>query len=90
MRLLRAVALVEGTAFLLLLFIAVPLKHLAGIGEPALILGPLHGVAFLAYGWLLSRLAIEQNWPHGRALRLVAIGLVPLGAFFALRSLSSK
>ncbi|HMA50030.1 MAG TPA: DUF3817 domain-containing protein [Magnetospirillaceae bacterium] len=46
---LRAVALVEGSAFLLLLFVAVPLKHLAGIDAPVLILGPLHGIAFLAY-----------------------------------------
>jgi len=90
MRLLRRVALIEGLSFLLLLFVAVPLKHLAGIAEPVLILGPLHGIAFLAYVRLVSRTAIEQDWPHGRALRLVAAGLIPFGALFALRSLPSE
>ena len=90
MRLLRAVALVEGTAFLLLLFVAVPLKHLAGVEEPVQVLGPAHGVAFLAYAWLLSRLAVERDWPRGRVLRMAAAGLLPLGAFFVLRSLPSK
>jgi len=89
MGLLRAVALAEGTAFLLLLLVAVPLKHLAGIDAPVLILGPLHGIAFLSYVWLIARLAVEQAWSPGRAIRLAAAGLLPLGAFVALRSLSS-
>lgn len=90
MSLLRAVALVEGTAFLLLLFAAVPLKHLAGIDGPVLLLGPVHGVALVAYVWLIARLAVDHGWPAGRALRLAAAGLLPLGAFFALRSIPSE
>lgn len=89
MVLLRAAALVEGSAFLLLLFVAVPLKHLAGIDLPVLILGPVHGIAFLAYAWLIARLTVEQAWPPGRAIRLGVAGLIPFGAFFALRSFPS-
>ena len=89
MRLLRAVALIEGISFLLLLFVAVPLKHLAGMAEPVLILGPLHGIALLAYVRLICRLAVERDWTPGRAIRLSAAGLIPFGALLALRSLPS-
>src|ERR1700761_7628087 len=78
MRFLRVVALVEAVAFLLLIFVAVPLKHLAGIPEPVLVLGPVHGLTFLLYVWLITRMAVEQAWPRRRVVRLVAFGLVPL------------
>jgi integral membrane protein len=87
MRLLRVVALVEGALFLLLLFVAVPLKHLAGEAGPVMIVGPLHGLAFLAYVWLLARTAVDRDWPRRRIVRLALVGLIPFGAFFALRVL---
>jgi len=90
MPLLRAVALVEAVAFLALLFIAVPLKHLAGIPEPVLVLGPVHGIAFLAYVWLIGREAVERDWPPDRALWLALAGLIPLAPFFIVRSLRSE
>lgn len=90
MPLLRAVALIEAIAFLLLLFVAVPLKHLAGIPEPVLILGPVHGIAFLGYVWLIAREAIERDWSFGRALWLAVAGLIPLVPFFIVRSLSAE
>jgi integral membrane protein len=90
MPLLRAVALVEAIAFLALLFVAVPLKRLAGIPEPILVLGPVHGIAFLAYVWLIGREAVEREWPRGRALWLAIAGLIPLAPFFIVRSLRSE
>jgi integral membrane protein len=90
MRLLRAVALIEAAAFLLLLFVAVPLKHLAGIPEPVLVLGPIHGIAYLAYVWLIGQEAIERGWPRGRALWLIVAGLIPFVPFFIVRSLKAE
>ncbi len=90
MLLLRAVALLEAIAFLLLLFVAVPLKHLTGTPEPVLVLGPVHGIAFLAYAWLIGREAVDRSWPAGRALWLIIAGLIPLAPFFIVRSLRSE
>jgi integral membrane protein len=90
MRMLRAVALIEAIAFLLLLFVAVPLKHMADIPEPVLVLGPIHGIAYLAYVWLIGREAVERGWPRGRALWLAVAGLIPLAPFFIVRSLPSE
>jgi integral membrane protein len=46
---LRAVALVEGVSFLLLLGIAMPLKYFAAIPQAVTIAGWLHGLLFMAF-----------------------------------------
>lgn len=48
-RLLRPIAFAEGTTLLALVFIAMPLKYGLGITAANALLGPLHGVMFLAY-----------------------------------------
>ena len=49
LRRMRAVSLLEGTTLLLLLGVAVPLKHLAGMPVATSIMGPIHGIAFVLY-----------------------------------------
>lgn len=49
-------AAAEGVTFVLLLLVAVPLKHLAGLPEMVRLLGPVHGLAFLSYIYCLLRL----------------------------------
>lgn len=46
LRQLRLVALLEGTSFLVLLFIAMPLKYLAGLPLAVRIVGSVHVVPF--------------------------------------------
>ena len=88
--LLRIVALIEAAAFLALLVVAVPLKHLAGIPQPVLVLGPIHGIAYLGYVWLIGREAVERDWSAGRTLWLAVAGLIPLVPFFIVRSLDAE
>jgi integral membrane protein len=58
--------------------------------EPVLVLGPIHGVAYLGYVWLVGREAGERGWSAGRALWLVIVGLIPLAPFFIVRSLDAE
>jgi len=51
LRRLEIVLLVEGTILAVLVLVAVPLRHLAGVGMVSSIIGPVHGLAFLAYLW---------------------------------------
>ena len=88
MELLRKAALFEGASFLLLIFVAVPLKHLAGIATPVMVVGPIHGVAFLFYVRLLAQAMVENDWPRAKMLRMAAAGLIPFGGLFVARSLS--
>lgn len=47
--LFRKIALIEGISFLVLLFIAMPLKYLADSPLSVRIVGSLHGILFVAF-----------------------------------------
>ncbi len=77
----RKVALVEGVTTVLLFFVAMPLKYLAG--QPWLVppVGWLHGIAFVVYiGTMVATFKNLRVGPGGWA-RTFAASLVPLGTF---------
>ena len=49
MKLFRLIAFLEGISYILLLFIAVPIKYLADDPTYVKLLGMPHGVLFMAY-----------------------------------------
>ena len=91
LRLLRATSLVEGITLLALLGIAVPMKHVAGMPQAVSILGPIHGMAFLAYLWaVLSTTSSTPGWSRKDVARLALSAFVPFGAFLNLPYLRDK
>jgi integral membrane protein len=84
-RRLRALALLEGISLATLLFVAVPLKHLAGLPGAVTVLGPLHGLLFLAYSWALVEATSAGALRPRQAVRLWAWSWAPFGAFARLR-----
>ena len=68
LRHLRLVALLEGSSFLVLLFIAMPLKYLAGLPLAVRIVGLVHGVLFLVFLAVLYRAGSARRWPLRRWL----------------------
>ncbi len=79
---LRAIGLVEGTSFLVLLLIAMPLKYLAGQPLAVKYVGWAHGVLFVLYLLAVLETWIARRWPFGRAFLAGAASVVPLGPFF--------
>jgi integral membrane protein len=85
----RLVGMVEGVSFLLLLFIAMPLKYFADMPKAVSITGMAHGVLFL-----LFLLVIFQAWGNKAlttkqsALAFLA-SLLPFGPFLIDRRLAS-
>ena len=77
---LRQLALVEGLTLLVLILVAVPLKYAAHWPLGVRIVGPLHGLAFLAYSWGL----IESDLPRGQRWRCWFGAFLP-GAVFSSR-----
>ena len=73
---LRLVGTIEGISTLVLFFIAMPLKYLAGIPMAVSVIGPIHGVLFLLLA-TMCLLAVERV-PIGRRLGMAGIA----GAFF--------
>jgi integral membrane protein len=77
----RAVGFVEGVSFLLLLGIATPLKHLAGIPEPVLYLGWAHGVLWMAYLAVIAHALGLGHLTRRQAAYGVVASVLPFGPF---------
>lgn len=82
---LRRAALVEGTTLLLLLIVAVPLKHLGGMPQAVSIMGPIHGIAFIYYIILLLRSRSRLALTRAQMLKLIVAAFIPFGACYAYR-----
>jgi integral membrane protein len=77
----RAVALVEGVSYLVLLGVAMPLKYFAGFPEAVLAVGWAHGVLFLLYLISLGEVSFKRRWRPVRILIAFVASLVPFGTF---------
>jgi len=86
----RAVGMLEGISFLLLMGIAMPLKYMAGIPEAVKYTGWAHGLLFILYV-----MTIFQAWAGGQlsfkksAMAFVA-SLLPFGPFIIDRKLADS
>ncbi len=82
LRALRIAALVEGVSFLVLLFVAMPLKYLAGFPAAVKVVGWTHGVLFIAYLAADVPLFVKLEWPAGRMVTVLLAALLPFGTFW--------
>ena len=78
---LRVLTLAEGTSFLVLLGIAMPLKYWAGLPLAVKIVGWVHGVLFLLFCFALARVFFCRRWPVFRVLFVFVAALLPFGPF---------
>lgn len=89
-RWMRCASLLEGSTLLLLAGIAVPLKHFAGLPVATTIMGPIHGVAFLFYVWMLVQTVSGGGWSRGETLRMLIAAFIPFGGFVNERALARR
>lgn len=81
LRRLRQLALIEGGSFIVLLFVAMPLKYFAGLPLAVKIVGLVHGILFMLVVLALVQVMITVRWPMGRGLLVFISALVPFGPF---------
>lgn len=81
MKLLRFMALLEGLSLILLLFIAVPLKHAYGMPEAVKVIGPAHGVLFMAFNIVLFYHVGKGHLSEVKGFVGFLASLVPFGTF---------
>ena len=79
---LRLVGTLEGISFLLLLFVAMPMKYL--LGNPILVkyVGMGHGVLFIAFLAVLFVVCEKQKWSLTMFLMGLIASILPFGPFF--------
>lgn len=78
----RVVAILEGISYLLLVAFGMPLKYWAGIREPNLYIGYIHGFLFIAYTLLAVVFWSNQKWGIKELAILILASLLPFGTFY--------
>ncbi|MFZ1255440.1 MAG: DUF3817 domain-containing protein [Saprospiraceae bacterium] len=86
----RIIAICEGISYLLLLFIAMPLKYFANFPQAVLIVGWIHGFLFIAYMIAGLDVSIKYKWGLKRICIAVIASLLPFGPFILDRNILSK
>ncbi|WP_198669285.1 DUF3817 domain-containing protein [Blastomonas sp. UPD001] len=78
---LRVASRIEGVTLITLIGVAVPLKYLGG--EPGFVglMGPVHGVAFVAYLLMLTEAAAAGGWRASEVVRTALLTVIPFGPF---------
>jgi len=75
----KIIAYAEVASYLLLLAVAVPLKYLFNQPLGVKILGPIHGVLFVLYCFMVVRRSAAEAWTLRRTAWALFAGILPLG-----------
>jgi len=79
----------EGYSYLLLLFIAMPLKYIFGISIAVKIAGMLHGVLFIIFCLLLVQAWSDTKWAFKENIIFFVASLIPFGTFFTKKRIQN-
>tara|TARA_B100000965_G_scaffold2612_1_gene2069 strand:+ start:3280 stop:3549 length:270 start_codon:yes stop_codon:yes gene_type:complete len=82
MKLFRLIAFLEGISYILLLFIAVPIKYLADDPTYVKLLGMPHGILFMAYIILSIYGKKKYKWNNLEFFIIGIASLIPFGTFY--------
>ena len=78
----RGISFLEGLSYLLLLFIAVPLKYMADMPQFVKALGMPHGLLFIAYIVLAFMVKEDKEWNMKTLGIVLAASIIPFGTFY--------
>ena len=79
---LRVISYLEGISYILLLFIAVPIKYYANDPSLVKLLGMPHGLLFVAYVILSLVSSKEYRWNSKKTLVVLISSVIPFGTFY--------
>lgn len=78
----RVVSFLEGTSYLLLLFVAVPVKYWMNDPQYVKLLGMPHGLLFVGYIVLAFLLKTEMKWDMKKFGIILLASIFPFGTFY--------
>mgnify|MGYP001354542342 CR=1 FL=1 len=81
-RFFRLISLLEGLSYILLLFIAVPIKYWYGNEFYVKLLGMPHGLLFMLYLALSFLLKDNYNFKKQDLLVVCLASIIPFGTFY--------
>ena len=84
---LRLMAYVEGTSFLLILFVTMPLKYAFDYPQPNKVIGMIHGIFFILYVYAVIQIKSEEGWDGKKTFLALLASVIPFGTFWADKKL---
>ncbi|MCH7396928.1 DUF3817 domain-containing protein [Belliella sp. DSM 107340] len=86
----RKISILEGISFLLLLFVAMPLKYMLDMPMAVKIIGWIHGALFIIYIYVIFPTAKKLDWNFAKTLFGLIAAVLPFGPFIFDRNLKKK
>ena len=77
----RMTALAEGSSFLILLCVAMPMKYVMGKPSVVTVVGAIHGILFLLYVGQSAKLRTTYQWDNRFSFYAFVASLLPFGPF---------
>ena len=81
----RLITLLEGLSYVLLLFIAVPMKYFGNNDAFVKLLGMPHGILFIGYLLFAFYLKDTYQWKWSQLLIVMLASIIPFGTFYVDR-----
>jgi len=82
--------IIEGYSYLLLFFVAMPLKYYGDQPEYVKWIGLIHGILVLVYVFFLAQMHLKLKLSLRKTLIAFILSLVPFGTFFLRHVLRQK
>ena len=82
LKLFRIIAFLEGVSYILLLFIATPIKYIMEEPKYVKILGMPHGLLFIAYIVLAVIVGAHLKWKSKVMRNVLLASIIPFGTFY--------
>ena len=86
----RLINKIEGFSYLFLLFVAMPLKYMAGFPIATKIAGMIHGVLFIGFVYQLIIATEEVPFSKKEAFIFFVASLIPFGSFYVEAQLKKR
>ncbi|MDL4775687.1 MULTISPECIES: DUF3817 domain-containing protein [Thermomonosporaceae] len=80
-RAFRIVSIAEATSFLVLLLVAMPLKYAGDAPLGVQVMGPIHGILFLAYVGMVFVAREQLRWDIKRTVVALIASVLPVAPF---------
>lgn len=84
----RLISILEGLSFLILLFIAMPLKYMMDLPLAVKYVGWAHGLLFIIYILMVFPTARKLSWNFAKTLFALAASILPFGPFIFHKNLT--
>ncbi len=86
----RLINKIEGISFIILLFIAMPLKYSFGYPMAVRIVGMLHGLLVFAFIYQIIEAKKEAGFTWKETALYSILSLIPFGSFYTDKLLAKK